>query len=103
MCHSAQAVTEAVAINILINAIAHITYLGNFGGWSALFFGVRKNLISATEKFSIPHPVNLSYHNISYPQFNMQFKVIASILLFVAQAMAQQCTLAYLVLHQDKN
>ena len=42
MCHSAQAVTEAVAITILINAIAHITYLGNFGGWSALFFGGTK-------------------------------------------------------------
>ena len=71
MCHSAQAVTEAVAITILINAIAQITYLGNFGGWSALnnsvFFGYEKKLISTTEKFLIPHPVNLSYPILSYP------------------------------------
>ena len=39
------------------------------------------------------------------PQFKMQFKVIASVLLFfVAQTMAQQrCKLAYTVLCQGKN
>ena len=42
------------------------------------------------------------FPSLQFPISKMQFKVIASILLFVAQTMACR-SLAYIVLCQDKN
>ena len=94
--------SEAVSIIILMHETTQRIYSWRF--WSIVgsnyhCFWERKKPISTAEKF------------LSFPSsnlFDMQFKVIASILLlFVAQAMAQdpppRCTLAYLVFHHGKN